>query len=154
ERAGVERLTVYRHFPDERAIFGACSSQWELQHPLPDPAEWSSIPDPHERLRTGLGALYDYYQDAWPMLFSVLRDAPQVPEMSEVVQDYAQRAQRIVDSLSPSPSPDDEQRAAIQMAADPFAWNALSRSGLSTDRAAALMTRMIVRGSAEESPRN
>jgi len=28
ERAGVERLTVYRHFPDDRSMFQACSSRW------------------------------------------------------------------------------------------------------------------------------
>jgi AcrR family transcriptional regulator len=36
ERAGVERLTVYRHFPDEQALFAACSSHWAQDHPFPD----------------------------------------------------------------------------------------------------------------------
>src|SRR5215471_19726118 len=28
EAAGVTRLTVYRHFPDDAALFGACSAHW------------------------------------------------------------------------------------------------------------------------------
>ncbi len=28
DRAGVQRLTVYRHFPDDASMFQACSSGW------------------------------------------------------------------------------------------------------------------------------
>ena len=41
ERAGVQRATLYRHFPDEEALFDACSSHWAAQHPLPDLADWA-----------------------------------------------------------------------------------------------------------------
>ena len=51
ERAGVERATVYRHFPDERALFLACSSHWRAANPAPDPAAWAAIADPDLRLR-------------------------------------------------------------------------------------------------------
>jgi AcrR family transcriptional regulator len=37
ERAGVQRLTVYRHFPDERALLSACSAHYAAGHPRPDP---------------------------------------------------------------------------------------------------------------------
>ena len=37
ERAGVQRLTVYRHFPDERALLSACSSHYVVANPPPDP---------------------------------------------------------------------------------------------------------------------
>ena len=33
ERSGVQRLTVYRHFPDEAAIFQACSAHWSALTP-------------------------------------------------------------------------------------------------------------------------
>ena len=35
EEAGVTRLTVYRHFPDDEALFAACSAHWRELHPRP-----------------------------------------------------------------------------------------------------------------------
>src|SRR3954468_20367632 len=61
ERAGVRRSTVYRHFPDEAALFDACSTHWEAANPPPDLARWESIGDPDERLQAGLSDLYAYY---------------------------------------------------------------------------------------------
>ncbi len=44
QRAGVGRVTVYRHFPDEPTLARACSGQYFERHPAPDPEEWRSIP--------------------------------------------------------------------------------------------------------------
>src|SRR3954468_17118593 len=49
ERAGVQRATVYRHFPDEGAFFAACSAHWVKRHDPPDAAPWAAIADPDER---------------------------------------------------------------------------------------------------------
>src|ERR687891_1515150 len=46
DRAGVRRSTLYRHFPDERALFGACSAHWVEANPPPDVSRWASIDDP------------------------------------------------------------------------------------------------------------
>jgi AcrR family transcriptional regulator len=35
-RAGVQRLTVYNHFPDLEALLPACTAHWMEEHPLPD----------------------------------------------------------------------------------------------------------------------
>src|SRR4051812_13594626 len=65
ERAGVERLTVYRHFEDETAMFEACSAHFAAEvAPPPDPAAWADMPDPAERLRTALLAFYAYFRRA------------------------------------------------------------------------------------------
>src|SRR6266516_3530166 len=53
--AGVRRSTVYRHFPDEAALFDACSAHWRAANPYPDLDDWARIEDPHERLRVALG---------------------------------------------------------------------------------------------------
>jgi AcrR family transcriptional regulator len=80
-RAGVQRATVYRHFPDEDALFDACSSHWMAQHPLPDPAVWAAIEDPDERLRVALGELYDWYDHGDYMLEKTTRDVALVPAL-------------------------------------------------------------------------
>jgi AcrR family transcriptional regulator len=81
DRAGVQRATVYRHFPDEDALFAACSSHWLAQHPLPDPAAWTKIEDPDERLRTALTQLYDWYDRGDYMLENTTRDLALVPAL-------------------------------------------------------------------------
>src|SRR5215217_9543431 len=81
ERAGVQRATVYRHFPDEDALFEACSSHWMAQHPLPDPTAWAKIEDPNERLRLALGELYEWYEHGEYMLERTTRDLALVPAL-------------------------------------------------------------------------
>ena len=75
ERAGVERRTLYRHFPTEADLFEACSSHYFDANPWPDLEDWRSITDPHERLERALDELYAYYERTEPMLGNVLRDA-------------------------------------------------------------------------------
>ena len=40
KRAGVERQTVYNHFPDELSLFKACSAHNRSLNPPPDPEPW------------------------------------------------------------------------------------------------------------------
>ena len=35
-RAGVQRLTVYNHFPDLAALLPACTAHYRAEHPVPD----------------------------------------------------------------------------------------------------------------------
>jgi AcrR family transcriptional regulator len=81
--AGVERHTLYRHFPDERRLFQACSGLFLETNPPPDPARWLAIPDPDARLREGLGELYDWYETVEDMLSRVIRDADTHPLTAE-----------------------------------------------------------------------
>lgn len=74
EHAGIRRSTLYRHFPDEAALFIACSGHWAAQHPLPDLDGWATVSDPGERLDRALTELYAYYEEAEPMLSNLLRD--------------------------------------------------------------------------------
>jgi AcrR family transcriptional regulator len=79
ERAGVRRSTVYRHFPDEEALFDACSSHWVAANPPPDLSAWAAIEDPAERTETALRELYAFYARTEGMYTSLLRDEPLVP---------------------------------------------------------------------------
>ena len=79
ERAGVERLTVYRHFANDAEIYAACSAHFDTEVPPPDPSAWVSIADPAECLRAALLAFYDYYRRGEDMLAHIARDAPRLP---------------------------------------------------------------------------
>jgi AcrR family transcriptional regulator len=74
ERAGVRRSTLYRHFPDEAALFEACSSHWAAANPPPDPTRWMVIEDPDERLEIALEDLYGFFRRTEPMMANLLRD--------------------------------------------------------------------------------
>src|SRR3954471_20639560 len=84
-RAGVGRVTVYNHFPDETALPGACSPQWVADDPPPDPGAWTAIEHPAERLRAALAELYGYYRANEAMLAHVTRDAALVPALAQVL---------------------------------------------------------------------
>jgi AcrR family transcriptional regulator len=81
-KAGVQRLTVYRHFPDEQAIFEACTSHWLELNPPPQPEVWASVTDPTERARIALRAFFRYYSSTQRMWRSSHRDAGDVPALA------------------------------------------------------------------------
>jgi AcrR family transcriptional regulator len=89
ERAGVQRATVYRHFADEEALFGACSSHWMARHPLPDLAGWAAIEDPDDRLRHALAELYTWYANGEYMLEKTTRDVALVPALRPPMEAFA-----------------------------------------------------------------
>ena len=58
ERAGVQRLTVYRHFKDDVTIFQACSSRWFELNPPPDPSLWQELAPAVQRTEEALRNIY------------------------------------------------------------------------------------------------
>ncbi len=85
KRAGVERPTVYRHFPDEASLLGACRDHWLSQNPPPDPGPWVALADPEERLRVALTQLYGFHEATAPMTANLLRDASISPAVAEAI---------------------------------------------------------------------
>ena len=86
ERAGVQRHTLYAHFPDERSLYLACSGLAQERDPLPDAGPWRAIADRDERLRTGLAAIYGWYERNAELAACVLRDAEYHPLTKEIVE--------------------------------------------------------------------
>jgi AcrR family transcriptional regulator len=89
--AGVRRSTVYRHFPDEAALFDACTAHWMAANPPPDLEVWAAIKSPDERLKVALGELYAFYRQTEPMLDNLHRDEtthPLVQERFAVFRNY------------------------------------------------------------------
>lgn len=99
ERAGVQRATVYRHFPDDQALFDACSSHWIAAHPLPELEAWSAVEDPDERLRAALGELYAWFERGESMLEKTTRDVATVPALQPSMAAFAQWFETATDVL-------------------------------------------------------
>jgi AcrR family transcriptional regulator len=145
ERAGVERPTVYRHFPTADDLFTACSTHYRIVNPPPDPEPWLQIREPADRLRHGLGKLYAHYTAHEPALWNILRDLEDTPELRHVAEPDIRHHQRTLDVLAAAwPDPKNKKRrAALGHATDFFAWRSLRRQGLSNEEAAAQMTDFV-----------
>jgi AcrR family transcriptional regulator len=141
ERAGVQRLTVYRHFPDQQAIFAACSEHFFATNPPPDPRVWERHRDPAQRLRAALTEVYGWYERTEAMLTNVTRDAEVLPGL--VGRGYTELLQRLREPLLTGWPPGKARRrvaAAIGHALHFRTWRSLVRvQGLSSDEAASLM---------------
>ncbi len=151
DRAGVRRSTVYRHFPDEDALFAACSAHWRAANPPPDPAMWSPIPDVDERTRAAIDSLYAFYHRTEPMYTSLLRDEPLVPAVARRLRDFYAYLDSIQDDLAAGRGLRGRRarhtRAAIGHALAFPTWRSLTRDeGLSNEEAAELMARFVADG--------
>jgi AcrR family transcriptional regulator len=148
ERAGVQRLTVYRHFPDERALLSACSSHYRAENPVPDPDTWSQTPDPEERLRTALAETYAYHRRTEPMMSKVLRDAQEYAPVTEATESYRQHWDRARYALVAGWGAEDQGLktllGALGHALNFWTWRSLAREqGLSDEEAIELMVSMV-----------
>jgi AcrR family transcriptional regulator len=135
-RAGVQRLTVYNHFPTDAELFGACSAHWLERHPPPEPRPWQAIPDPSERLRTALQAIYAHYAATETMTTNVLRDAALLPALAGVLEGAAAYTEAVTDLLLEGRGLRGRRRtrvrAAIALALSFSTWRTLVRAqGLS-----------------------
>ena len=81
--AGVRRSTLYRHFPDEAALFDACTAHWAAANPPPDLEAWAAIESPEERLAVALSELYAFYLQTESMLENLYRDEGTMPIVAE-----------------------------------------------------------------------
>jgi AcrR family transcriptional regulator len=86
KRAGVQRHTVYRYFPTESDLIGACSAHFLAENPWPDIEAWPAVPDPGERLRRALDELYAYYERTAAMYNNILRDAELVDALGRALE--------------------------------------------------------------------
>jgi AcrR family transcriptional regulator len=148
ERAGVGRLTVYRHFPDERALLSACTGHYLALHPPPDPAAWTGIAEPAVRLRAALGAAYAYYRGTQGMLARAEQEAPTNPVLADLMAPFGAFWDGVRDGLAAGWDGAGPSRpllvAAIGHALAFSTWRSLTQAqGLDDEQAADLMVALV-----------
>jgi AcrR family transcriptional regulator len=155
-RAKVTRLTVYRHFPDDIAIFSACSQHWAAGQVMPDPDAWQRIKDPQDRVRAGLTDLYRFYRDAKVMLSNVQRDADALPvplRERNAAEDERRRAALLRGFAGARGNRRTRLRAVIGHATSFTTWQSLCiAQGLSDREAVAVMTDLVLAVAAPDAP--
>jgi AcrR family transcriptional regulator len=150
KKAGVERQTVYNHFPDELSLFKACSAHNRSLNPPPDPEPWRLIPAPEERLRRALAEVYTYYRRNEQMLANVTRDAQANPNVRTVLEPRIKNQERMRDALTAGWAQGDGQRrpkllyGALWMALEFQTWHTLVRQqGFVDDEIVEMMVGMV-----------
>jgi AcrR family transcriptional regulator len=122
-RAGVQRRTVYNHFPDDATLFEACSAHWRALHPPPDPAGWTDV-------RQGLRELYAWYRETEPMTANVLRDAEALPSLRAVMEPgFGSYMAAVRDVLGKEAGRGGRVEAAIRLVTDFHSWRSLAPLG-------------------------
>jgi AcrR family transcriptional regulator len=148
EHAGVRRSTVYRHFPDEAALFAACSSHWRASNPTPDLGRWAAIEDPDERLKEALEELYAHYRRTEAMRNNLLRDEATMPTLKRLLGGYRGYLDAARDTLMSGRGlrgrARERVRAAIGHSLAFPTWSSLAREQeLDDAEAADLMCRLV-----------
>src|SRR3954467_6228734 len=147
ERAGVERRTLYRHFPTEGDLFAACSAHYFAANPWPDLRSWRAIRDPQQRLERALDDLYAYYERTGTMLSKVLRDAELTDLARDAVAPLHMYLEEAAEILTIGRQLRGRRRqlfaGALRHALDFSTWHSLSANGIGRADAARLVTGLV-----------
>lgn len=146
-RAGVQRLTVYNHFPEESDLFAACQGQFLADHPAPDFAAALALDDPRARVHAALGALYASYRAREPMTHNVVRDRGALPALDALMTktmdaQLTQLAGALAAPLDARGEDAERLHAILALALDFWTWRRLTREGLGDAGAAELMAEL------------
>jgi AcrR family transcriptional regulator len=147
EEAGVQRHTVYSHFPDEKALFAACGGLFGQRNPYPAVEPWRQIEDPARRVHHALAEVYSYFRAHERVLWPVVRDVPLIPHLvgrgfaanraaatAAIMAGWKLRGVRAARS-----------RAVVDLALRFETWRALTTDGeLNDDDATAAMSKVIL----------
>ena len=149
EAAGVQRLTVYRHFPDDISLFQACTSHYLGQHPPPNMAEWVEIEDASERSRTALLAFYRYYRRTEKMWSVAYRDLDKVEALQRPMGQFEAYIDQVRDDLLASCNVTQENKKSLALTLRHClrfsTWVSLKNENLSDNKIAELVMGWIMR---------
>jgi len=142
-RAGVQRLTVYNHFPDLDALLPACAAHWRAEHPQPDLEVALGLDDPAERLCAVLTALYGWYRDNASMQRRLFGERVSVPELDSWLARSTDRTIADLTARLSAGFDGPQTHAIVALALDFWSWQRLDREGLDDAAAAVLMTELV-----------
>jgi len=142
-RAGVQRPTVYAHFPDLAALLPACTAHWLGENPLPDLGPVFAIEDPIERLREALVLFYSWYRKTATMQQRLLSERTPVSVLDKWLEQsmdpvFAEIAAGLAAGFSHA-----EAGVLVALALDFWTWRRLDREGLDDAAAAELMAEVM-----------
>ena len=148
-RAGVSRLTVYKHFPDNAALYPACAAHYIAENPLPDFDAAMAPENPVDRVRSLLTTVYaDWYRGWRRMMRNLQRDRRSDPVLDEYMRNNADAALAgLADvatagfELEAGSAP--RVRSLVRVALDFWTWDRLEAEGMSDGEKAELMTDAI-----------
>jgi AcrR family transcriptional regulator len=147
DRAGVQRHTVYHHFPDLISLFKACTEHGLRVIGPPDPESWRTIPDPIQRVHHALGELYRLYRQNTRLLGNVMRDMAVMPEAIEGGAQYWELNEAWYAALAEGWPTDAARKAgleaALRHALDFGTWQSLTSNGMSDEEASEAMTSFV-----------
>jgi AcrR family transcriptional regulator len=157
ERAGVQRHTVYHHFPDLTSLFRACTEHGMRVTRIPEAALWRAIEDPAIRLGQALGELYAYYRANARLLGNIVRDMPLTAGIGGS-EAFVERMTELFSTLADG-WPDDTATQRVRMVTIGHAmsyetWRSLTDRGLSDGEASELMLRLVTTVEDGAEPRN
>jgi len=133
-KAGVQRATFYRIFPDELSLFKECRAFVAGESPLPDPNACGSIEDPIRRLQSGLAAAYEYYGKHEQAMAVIIRDSEIMPAGGAFFQYQDQLRDVMAAAWKARGKRKARILAACGHAADFQAWRSLARKQGLDDR--------------------
>lgn len=145
--AGVQRHTVYSHFPEERDIYVACGGLFGQRNPLPPVEPWRDIEDPSTRIHRALLDVYGYFRRHERELWPIIRDMPLMPQL--VGRRFGPYRESVVVTVTAGwqlrGGRVKKVRALLDAALRFETWRALARdSALSDAEAAATMAEAIL----------
>ena len=150
KRAGVQRLTVYKHFPTEIELFRGCSAHFMSEHPLPYLSKPLALEDPERRVRETLSLLYGWFRETQAMTANIQRDRLLIPALDELVSTTSEPAVEWVagelrDGFAAKGAGKEQIAAMLAVALNFWTWRRLDQAGLDDDAAAGLMADAVAR---------
>ena len=144
KRADVALGTVYRHFPSLDQLVPACTSENAVRMKPPGVGILVGLTRPEERIGRFVGELFAFYGRSAPWTPRAGVDRQQLPILDTILSRREAGLRALVEeTLGPLRRRRHALDAALALA-DFGVWRSLTRSGLSTQGAARLITEILI----------